>query len=51
MVYTLPQDFNKLPHFPSPDQLKRYILLKGKGSMERVVGLMKGSKENKTVSR
>ena len=36
MVYTLPSNFNKLPHFPSPNDLKRFILIKGKGNLERL---------------
>ena len=41
MIYTLPKDFNKLPSYPSPAALKRFILIKGKGSIERVAGLSK----------
>lgn len=39
MIYTLPKDFNKLPHYPSPHALKRLILIKGKGSLEKVGGI------------
>jgi hypothetical protein len=36
MIYTLPKNFNELPHYPSPNELKRFILIKGKGTLERV---------------
>lgn len=53
MIYTLPKDFNKMPCYPSPAALKRYVLIKGKGSIERVAGLSKQETrgEVKTVSR
>lgn len=39
MIYTLPKDFNKIHHYPSPNALKRLILIKGKGSLEKVGGV------------
>ncbi len=37
MIYKLPNDCLEMNHFPSPSKLKRKILLKGKGKLEKVL--------------
>lgn len=53
MVYLLPKDFNKVPNYPCPENLKRCILIKGKGSLETIAENDNDSKKGRSniVSR
>lgn len=39
MIYKLPENCLEMKHFPSPKDLKRKILLKGKGKLEKVLDM------------
>ena len=39
MIYKLPDNCLELKNFPSPKELKRKILLKGKGKLEKALDM------------
>jgi hypothetical protein len=41
LIYKLPENCLEMRSFPSPKELKRKILIKGKGKLENVLGIDK----------